>query len=70
MNDLTARLDPPKEENEDFEAERIEYEDEHGVDNWGSDPGYITGAFYDIGIRLVSIAIFYLNVVTIIELSK
>jgi hypothetical protein len=32
MNDLTKRIDPPKEENEDFEAERIEYEDEHGID--------------------------------------
>ena len=38
MNDLAGRLDPPQNENEDFEAERIEYEDEHGIDNWGSDP--------------------------------
>ena len=38
MNDLTARLDPSQSETEDFEAERIEYEDEHGMDNCGSDP--------------------------------
>ena len=50
--------------------EAMEYEDEHGMDNWGSDPGYIVGALYGIGIRVMSIAIFYLNVVTIIELSK
>jgi len=35
MNDLTTRVDPPTQENEDFEAERLDYEDEHGMDNWG-----------------------------------
>ena len=54
----------------ELDAERAEYEDEHGLDNWGYDPEYIAGAMYGIGVRFMSVAIFYLNVVTIIELIK
>ena len=35
MNDLTNRIDPHEEDIRDFETERLEYEDEHGMDNWG-----------------------------------